>query len=112
LFCFKRELEVVLKSFEYHTVQSTINTLHSTKPIPLEASPQDQEYPSHYIPTAHTGHKNVGGQDRIRTEGAFIPVSAASRGGINKQQPNNGDMRDAQLEVIRQQTEWGEYKLN
>ncbi|EDO48168.1 predicted protein [Nematostella vectensis] len=78
------ELQTVLKSFEYHTVQSTINALHSTKPVQLHAGTSatkcDEVLPGNYLPS---GENPV--VSRVQTEGAYIPVS---RDGYDEEQFN------------------------
>lgn len=81
----QRELEFVLKSFEYQTVQSTINTLHSTKPASLYASSQSQDHPIGDTHTAQSGHRKAAAvQDCLKIQGAFIPVPAHREALVNK----------------------------
>ncbi|XP_031574422.1 spindle and centriole-associated protein 1-like isoform X2 [Actinia tenebrosa] len=99
----RRELEFVLKSFEYHTVQSTIKTLHSTKPVSLDASSQTHEHSRGDIHTAQGSYRKAGTvEDCLRTQGALIPVSAPPREtSLNNQELNNRGIKDDHLQVTR-----------
>ena len=87
----QRELEFVLKSFEYQTVQSTIQMLHSTRTVSLDALSESHQH------TAQVSQRKTGaGQDCQMTQGAFIPVSAPREALLNDQQLNNRETDEAQ----------------